>query len=140
MESFFKTFDVRGKYPDEIDEKVASKIAFCAGQLIKGRIAVVGVDFRQNSRSLIEPVIFGLQQAGKKVVFLDQVPTELFYFSVGYGEFDLGVQLTASHCPFDEVGMKLVSKGVIPFAGTPLYAELRRLFRKNHSVFKLTYA
>ncbi len=113
----FRTFDIRGKYPVQIDEELVGRIGFCLGEMFPDvRKVVVGADFRRFSQKLVEPLIAGLVAHGKKVYFLGQVPTEMLYFALGFFRFDLGVQITASHCSWEETGLKIAKKKVVPLS------------------------
>ena len=65
--SIFRAYDIRGKYPKEIDEESAFKIGRAFGQFLEGDSVVVGMDARGSSASLREAVIKGLFDAGKKL-------------------------------------------------------------------------
>jgi len=111
----FRTFDIRGRYPIDLNEDTVAKIGFALGKMLpQSQKVVLGCDFREHSRKLFLPLISGLSAQGKKVYFLEQVPTEMLYFALGFFKFDLGIQITASHCDWEEVGMKISKKGVIP--------------------------
>ena len=106
--SIFRTYDVRGKYPMEIDEESAFKIGRAFGQFLEGDSVVVGMDARRSSFSLKEAIIKGLLDAGKKVTDIGLCNTPMLYFSVIKWRFDGGAVITASHNPAEFNGIKMV--------------------------------
>src|SRR5688572_22751314 len=103
----FKAYDVRGTYPDEINEEGARAIgaAFVA-YLKAGRIAV-GRDMRLSSPSIAAAFIEGATSQGADVVDYGMIPTDMLYFAVARDEHDGGVEITASHNPKQYNGMKM---------------------------------
>ena len=70
MAGIFKAYDVRGTYPDQIDEATARKIGQAFAHLVAddpGPI-VVSRDMRSHSEPLCEALIDGLRTAGLDVV------------------------------------------------------------------------
>jgi len=106
--SIFRAYDIRGKYPKEIDEESAFKIGRAFGQFLEGDSVVVGMDARESSASLREAVIKGLFDAGKKVVDIGLCNTPMLYFAVIKWGFDGGAVITASHNPSEFNGIKMV--------------------------------
>lgn len=132
----FRTFDIRGRYPNDLNEEIAAKIGFSLGEMFaKARKIVVGCDFRENSLKLVSPLISGLYAQGKKVFFLGQVPTEMVYFALGSLKFDLGIQITASHCGWEETGMKISKKGVVPLSTEELQ-ELKAKVQRTSFLYE----
>jgi phosphomannomutase/phosphoglucomutase len=91
----FRSYDIRGIYPKEINEEFALKIGKAFGTFNPGRI-VVGRDCRLSSPSLKEKVIEGLTSTGCEVIDIGAVHTPVVIFSVAYYGFDGGIQITAS--------------------------------------------
>ncbi|HHT9122576.1 MAG TPA: phosphomannomutase/phosphoglucomutase, partial [Candidatus Wunengus sp. YC63] len=97
----FKSYDIRGKYPAEIDELTARKIGSSIAQFFKEENSnvkniVVGRDMRPSSKSLTNALIEGLCTAGLNVVNIGVVATEMTYFAVGHYKYDGSVMVTAS--------------------------------------------
>lgn len=111
-EKIFKAYDVRGVYPDEINEAAVKAIAQAYAIFVKPKTIAVGHDVRVSSPSLHQAVIEGLTEMGVDVIDIGQGPTELIYFAVGAHNLDGGIQVSASHNPAEFNGLKMVRGGV----------------------------
>ena len=117
----FKSYDIRGKYPSEIDELTARKIGSSIAQFFKEENSnvkniVVGRDMRPSSKSLTNALIEGLCTAGLNVVNIGVVATEMTYFAVGHYKYDGSVMVTASHNPAGYNGFKICREQAIPLS------------------------
>src|SRR5438552_6485737 len=91
----FKAYDVRGIYPDQVNEDAARAIgAAFVSYLDASRIAV-GRDMRLSSPSLAAAFIDGATSQGADVVDYGMIPTDLLYFAVATGGHDGRLQITA---------------------------------------------
>ena len=106
--TIFKSYDVRGVYPSQINEDVAYSIGRCFVPLIgsNGTRIVLGRDMRPSGERLSEAFARGASDAGAHVVDIGKVSTDALYFAVGKFSFDGGVMITASHNPAEYNGMK----------------------------------
>ena len=113
LDRCFKAYDVRGIYPDEINEDLARQIgnAF-AGFVGAGRI-VVGHDMRPSSIPLAEAFIEGATMAGVDVTFIGLASTDMLYFASGHLDAP-GAMFTASHNPAQYNGIKMCRAGAAP--------------------------
>ncbi|MBV8490191.1 MAG: phosphomannomutase/phosphoglucomutase, partial [Candidatus Eremiobacteraeota bacterium] len=102
----FKSYDVRGIYPAEIDDVVAYGIGRCFVPSIGARRIAVGRDMRPSGENLFEAFARGATEAGADVIDIGLVSTDALYFAVGKYELDGGVMITASHNPAQYNGMK----------------------------------
>lgn len=154
MESkIFKSYDIRGVYPTEIDDEAAYRIGQAYVKVVKpkgkpgsetlsnagafrrndkvllpGKVAV-GFDVRPCSASMKKSLIEGLRDAGIDVVDIGLCSTEMLYFAVGNYEYAGGVQVTASHNTKEWGGMKLVREEAKPIAGESGLDEMRDLIK-----------
>jgi len=135
LDQIFRTYDIRGNYPDEIDEQIAFKIGYCLGKMFEGREAVIANDPRETSQKLIVPLASGLEKSGKAVLYLGEGATEVIYYAVSSMNLNLGVQITASHNPWVQTGFKIVREHALPLS---LGDGLARL-KKEVSDCKLNY-
>lgn len=115
FEKIFKAYDIRGIYPDQIDEEGVYRIARgYATYLIEINPSkedlriVVGRDMRLSSPALTEKVVRGLIDSGIDVVDIGLSSTPVFYFAVAEGDYDGGLQISASHNPSEYNGIKIV--------------------------------
>jgi phosphomannomutase len=122
----FKAYDVRGIYPDELDEAGAHAIGRAFVEEFKpGRIAV-GRDMRLSASAMAEAVMTGAAEAGADVLDLGLVGTEMVYFAVGDLGLDGGIMVTASHNPKQYTGMKIVRSGALPVGGDSGLLDIRK--------------
>ena len=110
----FKAYDVRGIYPDELDEEGAYAIGRAYVEEFEPRQIAVGRDMRLSSPSMAEAVIEGAADGGADVLDIGLVGTEMVYFAVGELGLEGGVCVTASHNPKEYTGMKIVRRGRAP--------------------------
>jgi len=109
--SIFKSRDIRGIYPADLDEKVAYKIGQGFVEYAGVKKIVVGQDMRLSSPGLFEALTKGIIAQGADVYNIGQVSTECLYFSVGHYKYDAGIMITASHNPKEYNGFKMIKKG-----------------------------
>jgi phosphomannomutase len=123
--SVFKAYDVRGVYPDDIDEEGAYAIGRAYVEHFEPRRIAVGRDMRLSSPSMSAALIDGAVDGGADVLDLGLVGTEMVYFAVGELELDGGVCVTASHNPKQYTGMKIVRAGALPVGGESGLLDVR---------------
>jgi phosphomannomutase len=121
----FKAYDVRGLYPEELDEAGAYAVGRAyVEQFSPARIAV-GRDMRLSAPSMAAAVREGAADAGADVLDVGMVGTEMLYFAVGDLELDGGIMVTASHNPKQYTGMKIVRSGALPVGGESGLLDVR---------------
>ena len=113
----FKAYDIRGIYPDEIDEDGAREIGRAYVEQFEPKRIAVGRDMRSSSPAMAKAVIEGAAAAGAEVIDIGLVGTEMLYFAVGELALDGGIAVTASHNPKEYTGMKIVRRGALPVGG-----------------------
>jgi phosphomannomutase len=121
----FKAYDVRGIYPDELDEAGAYAIGRAYVEEFEPRTIAVGRDMRLSSPSMADAVMRGAAEAGADVSDLGLVGTEMVYFAVGELQLEGGIAVTASHNPKEYTGMKIVRRGALPVGGDSGLLEIR---------------
>jgi len=121
----FKAYDVRGIYPEELDEAGAEAIGRAYVEQFEPRRIAVGRDMRRSSPTMQEAAMRGAAAAGADVLDLGLVGTEMVYFAVGSLELEGGIMVTASHNPKDYTGMKLVRRGALPVGGESGLLDVR---------------
>jgi phosphomannomutase len=125
-DDIFKAYDVRGLYPQELDEDAAERIGCALAQQLGAARLGTGMDPRPSSTGLLEAFAAGAAAAGASTVDFGLVPTEMLYFGVASKELDGGVMITASHNPPQYNGMKLVGAGALPLSGDQGIPELKQ--------------
>ena len=108
--SIFKSYDIRGIYPKDLNEDTVFKIGQAFVEYAEAKNIVVGQDMRLSSPALFEALVRGITAQGADVYNIGQVPTEGMYFAVGHYGYDAGIMITASHNPKEYNGFKMVKK------------------------------
>lgn len=107
--NIFRGYDIRGVYPENLDEDTAYTIGLGFGthiQKIGFKKCVVGHDNRLSSPSLYLALIKGIISTGCDVVALDLCTTPMYYYACIKLGIPSGVMVTASHNPKDDNGFK----------------------------------
>lgn len=108
--SIFKSYDVRGIYPADLNEEATFAIgkAFVVYTGVKN--VVVCQDARLSSPNLFQALVAGLLAGDAQVTTIGQLPTECLYFAVANYDYDAGIMITASHNPKEYNGFKAIKK------------------------------
>ncbi len=122
----FKAYDIRGRYPEELNEDLAYFIGQACAACLKPKAMAVGHDIRLSGPGLTDALAEGLMDAGVEVLDLGQCGTEEIYFAAATLEVEGGVIVTASHNPADYNGMKLVRQGARPVSGDSGLMDIER--------------
>jgi len=134
----FKAYDVRGKHPDPLNEKLAWQIGYGASQFLRQEAAeggdatpmmqniVVGRDMRTSSPALSEALINGVTDAGGNVIDVGLVDTPFIYFAVNRVNCAGGIMTTASHNPPEYNGFKICRRRASPVGGGSGLDEIRK--------------
>lgn len=112
--SIFKAYDVRGIYPDQINENILYKIGRLTPNILSLKTIAVGRDARHSGAQLMEALIQGLNDAGCNVINLGLLTTPMLYFSSWYLDVDGAISVTASHNPAEYNGIKICKKNAVP--------------------------
>lgn len=138
--SIFKAYDIRGTYPDQVNEETVFKIAQAVYAFLKPTTVVVGRDMRLSSPSLFDQVVKALVEAGVEVIDIGLVSTPTFYFVVSHYGYDAGIQITASHNPKEYNGIKIVRnspKGLIKIGKPTGMEDIKRMVLEGVSIEKI---
>jgi len=137
----FKAYDIRGVYPDQLNEEDVSKItkAFFTFVVEKGKFKkppkiVLSRDGRISSPSLSEQARKALVASGAEVVDIGLSTTPTFYFAVSHYGYDAGIQISASHNPKEYNGLKPVIKsngGITKIGENTGLKEIESIVRTN---------
>ena len=121
----FKAYDVRGIYPDQINEGAARAIGAAFVAYLKATRIAVGRDMRISSPSIAQAFIDGATSQGCNVVDYGMISTDMLYFAVARDGHDGGVMITASHNPKQYNGMKMVRREAFPLSGEEGISDIR---------------
>ncbi|HEX9774083.1 MAG TPA: phosphomannomutase/phosphoglucomutase [Actinomycetota bacterium] len=124
LDAIFKAYDIRGLYPEQLDEELAHRAGRAFVSLTGARRVLVARDMRASGEPLSAAFISGAATQGADVVDLGVASTDMLYFASG--SMDLpGVVLTASHNPSGYNGIKLVRAGAVPVGSDTGMAEIK---------------
>ncbi len=110
-ESIFREYDIRGVYPNEINEEIVNKIATAISVKCQQEAVTeiyVGRDGRLSGKDLLDALSKGLSECGINVINIDLVSTPLLYYAAKKSKSKSGVMVTGSHNPKNYNGIKLV--------------------------------
>ena len=124
--TIFKAYDIRGVYPDQVNEDAAWKIGYAAAQFLRAQLSgyqrgqanaqcvCIGRDMRTHSESLAKSLIEGMNSTGANVIDIGMIDTPQMYFAINHLGTCGGVQVTASHNPAKYNGFKVSGIGAKP--------------------------
>ena len=123
---FFKAYDMRGTFGKDFDLVTVRRVGLALPQVVGGHRWLVGRDCRVTSSDVRDALVAGLQAAGAEVTDLGPATTPMVYFATAQGDFDGSVQITASHNPPSDNGLKVSRRGALPVGYTSGLAEVER--------------
>lgn len=123
--SILRKWDIRGIYPEQINENVAKQVGFAYAKFLKENnidSCIVGRDNRIGGEKLSDALIYGLTESGINVINLGVVTTPMLNFACHKLSNPYGIMITASHNPKNDNGFKV-------FGDKCLHLETKKL---NH--------
>lgn len=133
----FKAYDIRGKYPSEINESIAYKTGRALVSFFGVKKIVVGQDARLSSPVLVKALTQGIIDQGADVIKIGLCSTPMFYFASNLAE--AAVMITASHNPKEYNGFKLCRKGAFSISWETGIKEIEKLVQ-NERFKKICYS
>ncbi len=139
LDKVFKAYDVRGVYPEEIDEDLAWKIGHAAAQFLRSQLSgyergqastnrvVLGHDMRPSSEALTKAMIEGITSTGAGCFDIGMVDTPMVYFAINHLQTCGGIQVTASHNPIQYNGFKVSGLKARPVGENSGLREVKHL-------------
>ncbi|HET9893634.1 MAG TPA: phosphomannomutase/phosphoglucomutase [Streptosporangiaceae bacterium] len=122
----FKSYDIRGVVPDELDEGVAEAVGGAFAVMTRAPAIVIVHDMRTSSGPLATAFARGATRAGANVIDGGLGSSDMLYY--GSGSLDVpGAMITASHNPAEYNGIKLCRAGARPVGQDTGLAELRQM-------------
>ena len=124
--AIFKAYDIRGVYPDQIDEEGAWKIGYASARFLRSMLTgyerglanshslCIGRDMRTHSESLAAALIKGMNASGTNVIDIGMIDTPQMYFAINHLGTCGGIQVTASHNPAKYNGFKISGRQARP--------------------------
>jgi phosphomannomutase len=111
--AIFKAYDIRGTYPDQLNERIAQAVGSAFGTFSATPRIVMARDMRASGESLSAAFAKGARAVGVEVVDCGLASTDFLYFASGYLGAP-GAMFTASHNPAKYNGIKLCLAGAKP--------------------------
>jgi phosphomannomutase len=108
--NIFKSYDIRGIYPSELNDEAAFDVGKSFIKHTGAKKVVLCYDARNSAPALFKALSGGIKAEGADVYGIGQAPTECLYFAVGNYDFDAGIMITASHNPKEYNGLKMITK------------------------------
>ena len=133
LDKIFRAYDVRGIYPEEINEEIAYKISKASAKFLahfRNKNLVVARDNRPSSEKLSEAIIKGATDLGINVINIGLSSTPVFYYAVNEFKASGGIIVTASHNSQDYNGFKIVKEKAMPI-GTKGLNKIKKLTQKD---------
>ena len=128
--SIFKAYDIRGIYPDQLDEEAALAIGRAFATFLRVDKVIVGRDMRLSAPAICEAVVRGLTSQGADVIDIGMVGTDQYYYACAtLGE--AGMMVTASHNPPAYIGFKMVRDMPYLLSGDEGIQDLRRIVEEE---------
>jgi len=139
IEKVYKAYDVRGVYPDPLNEEIAWKTGHATAQFLRMNLTglakadprmnmiVVGRDMRLSSPSLAKALIDGILSTGTNVIDIGIVDTPQIYFAINHLGTCGGIQVTASHNPAQYNGFKISGLEARPIGEDTGLNEIKRI-------------
>ena len=124
--AIFKAYDIRGTYPEQIDERIARAAGSAFASFAKTPRIVIARDMRPSGTALCDAFAEGARAVGVAVVDLGLASTDLLYFATGHLAAP-GAMFTASHNPAQYNGIKLCLAGARPIGVETGLAEIETL-------------
>src|SRR5215204_5459526 len=129
--SIFKAYDVRGLYPQEVNEDAARLIGRAFVAYLNAKRIAVSRDMRLSSPSMAAAFIEGARLQGADVVDYGMMGTDMLYFAVARDGHDGGVEITASHNPKQYNGLKMVRQEAFPLSGEAGISDIRDMIAND---------
>jgi phosphomannomutase len=123
--SIFKSYDVRGIVPAQLNPDVTYAIGRAFVEVLGRKNICIGRDMRPSGIALMDALTQGATDAGADVTQIGLISTDCIYFAVGHFGFDGGVMITASHNPAEYNGFKFCREEAIAISLETGLAEVR---------------
>ena len=124
--AIFKAYDIRGIYPDEIDERLARAVGSAFATFVDSPRIVIARDMRPSGTALCAAFAEGARSVGVEVVDLGLASTDFLYFATGHLDTP-GAMFTASHNPAQYNGIKLCLSGARPIGVETGLAQIEEM-------------
>ncbi len=134
----FKAYDIRGIYPDPLNDRMAWQIGYGASKFLLSEAKshghttpmmkrlVVGRDMRASSPRLSKRLQDGVADQGGNVIDVGLVDTPFVTFAINHLDCAGGVMVTASHNPPQYNGFKISKRRARPVGSDTGLNDIRK--------------
>ncbi|MFA6215581.1 MAG: phosphomannomutase/phosphoglucomutase [Patescibacteria group bacterium] len=129
-QKIFKSYDIRGVYPAELNEEAAYLIGRAFARKTKAKKVAVGSDMRLSGPALKAKLIEGITDEGVDVADIGLVTIDTVYVAVGILKYAGGIMVTASHNPKEYNGFKMILAKTKWLRGEALLNDVLKLPKK----------
>ena len=136
--TIFRAYDIRGTYPNQVNEQVAYAIGQAFVQVMGAKTVAVGRDVRPTGASLEDAMIRGITDAGANVIKIGVISTEILYFAAATLDCDGCISITASHNPKEWNGMKFIGPKAVPLTREGKLGEIYDFAEKGTKISQFT--
>jgi len=137
LDSIIKAYDVRGIYPDQLDEALAHDVGAAFVRVLGVATAqggpgavCIGHDMRPSGPDLVASFADGVREQGCDVILIGLCSTDGLYFASGSLGLP-GAMFTASHNPAEYNGIKLCRVGAAPVGQDTGLADIKQMIRSG---------
>ena len=139
--SIFREYDIRGIYPEQINEEIVYKIAKAISvKCLNEGISEICIarDGRLSGEKLLFALENSLSKNGIDVINTGMATTPLLYFAAKKSKCKSGVMITGSHNPKNYNGIKLIINDK-PVSGTEIYNLIDKVHKASERKGKITF-
>ena len=130
LETIYRDYDIRGKFPEEIAPEEVKLIAKAVAKKFSVKKVAIGRDIRPSADELFNALAAGFIESGVSVIDLGLTTTPMVYHFCGTTEVDAAVMITASHMPSEYNGLKISIEDSKPLTAD-LLQEIRDIVRTH---------
>jgi len=131
--NIFRAYDVRGRYPDDINEEAVYKIGQAFVNYTRAKQILVARDIRFSSENLCNSLIKGICSQGASVLDIGLCSTSCFYFAAATTGVDASLMITASHFGKNFNGLKPVFAKNVPLTRDEVKELKDAVIRKEYN-------
>jgi phosphomannomutase len=141
LDEIIKAYDVRGTYPDQLDEDLAHDVGAAFVRVVGAAqrdggagTVVIAHDMRPSGPSLVASFAEGVREQGCDVILIGLASTDGLYFASGRLNLP-GAMFTASHNPAQYNGIKLCRPGAAPVGQDSGLREITQMITEGIPAF-----
>ena len=133
LDSIFRTYDIRGKFPEDYTLETAVTIGKAFGKLFGiNKNVIIGGDVRLSTPILKTALTLGLMESGCNVKDIGVCTTPTIYFLAANNiNVDFGIMITASHNPIDYNGIKVCDHNGVSYHFDNFFRQIKTLVNQN---------